>query len=104
MKCIIVIKYLLKYIRKSSSCVAIAVPRCPPIDFQGMEEKEGRRLTRFFGEMARRERNISFHGFRHFFNSTIRGMVSDETLRLQTGHADAKTKILPYIPQDGMGD
>jgi integrase len=99
--------------------------RDTPIDFQGMEEKEGKRLTRFLGEMARRERNVSFHGFRHFFNSTIRGMVSDETLRLQTGHADAKmtdqydhltddrgnqlrqavqTKILPYIPQDGMGD
>jgi integrase len=42
------------------------------------------------GEVIRRERNISFHGFRHFFNSTIRGTVSDDILRLQTGHLDSK--------------
>jgi integrase len=77
------------------------------------------------GEVVRRERNISFHGFRHFFNSTIRGTVSDDILRLQTGHLDEKmtdaydhmtddrgnqlrkamqTKILPFIPKKAAGE
>jgi integrase len=81
-------------------------------------------LTLAYGEIARRERNVSFHGFRHFFNSTIRGTVSDDILRLQTGHLDEKmtdlydhmtddrgeqlrkavqAKILPFIPQKAVG-
>jgi integrase len=76
--------------------------------------------TLVLGEIVRRERNILFHSFRHFFNSTIRGTVSDDILRLQTGHSDPKmtdhydhatdergeqmrkavqTKILPYLPK-----
>ena len=90
------------------------------INLNELGEKEKKKLLRFWGEIIRKERNISFHGFRHFFNSTIRGTVSDETLRLQTGHTDAKmtdqydhvtddrvdqlrkavqAKILPYIPK-----
>jgi len=88
------------------------------INTGNVDGKLGRKLL-LWGEIIRKERNVSFHGFRHFFNSTIRGTVSDETLRLQTGHADAKmtdhydhitdergeqlrqavkTKILPFIP------
>ncbi|MDR1930422.1 MAG: site-specific integrase, partial [Treponema sp.] len=44
-----------------------------PVDFNTLTEKESRKLTLAYGEIARRERNVSFHGFRHFFNSTIRG-------------------------------
>ncbi|GHV82442.1 hypothetical protein AGMMS49991_10000 [Spirochaetia bacterium] len=89
------------------------------ISLENLEPKETKRIIAFLGEIARRERNLSFHGFRHFFNSTIRGTVSDDILRLQTGHSDEKmtdrydhmtddrgeqlrkavqTKILPFIP------
>ena len=60
------------------------------VDFDLLEAKQAQRLLMAYGEIARRERNISFHGFRHFFNSTIRGTVSDDILRLQTGHMDKK--------------
>jgi integrase len=89
-----------------------------PVDFTALDSKAAKKLTLSYGEIARRERNVSFHSFRHFFNSTIRGTVSDEILRLQTGHYDKKmtdqydhmtddrgeqlrkavqTKILPFI-------
>jgi integrase len=61
-----------------------------PISFEGFKPEETQKLTLLLGEIARRERNLSFHGFRHFFNSTIRGTVSDDILRLQTGHSDEK--------------
>jgi integrase len=91
-----------------------------PVDFAALDAKAANRLTMAYGEIARRERNVSFHSFRHFFNSTIRGTVSDDILRLQTGHADAKmtdhydhitddrgeqlrkavqSKILPFLPK-----
>ena len=94
------------------------------INIDALDENTSRKFLRLWGEIIRKERNISFHGFRHFFNSAIRGTVSDETLRLQTGHADAKmtdhydhitdergdqlrkavqNKILPYIPQEATG-
>jgi integrase len=37
-------------------------------------------------EELRRERNITFHSWRHFINSAIRGKLPDEKLRLLTGH------------------
>lgn len=37
-------------------------------------------------ENARKARLISFHSWRHFFNSVMRGHVPDEKLRLMTGH------------------
>jgi integrase len=90
------------------------------MSFETLYPNEEKRLTLLLGEIARRERNISFHSFRHFFNSTIRGTVSDDILRLQTGHSDEKmtdhydhmtddrgeqlrkavqAKILPFIPK-----
>jgi integrase len=95
-----------------------------PVDFNSLEPKTAKKLILAYGEIARRERNVSFHGFRHFFNSTIRGTVSDDILRLQTGHADEKmtdlydhmtddrgeqlrkavqAKILPFIPKVAGG-
>jgi integrase len=92
----------------------------PQMNFEGLKPEEAQKLTLLLGEIARRERNITFHGFRHFFNSTIRGTVSDDILRLQTGHLTeemtdlydhmtddrgeqlrkaVQTKILPFIPK-----
>jgi integrase len=59
-------------------------------DFNSLAPKVVKKLMLSYGEIARRERNVSFHSFRHFFNSTIRGTVSDDILRLQTGHSDEK--------------
>ncbi|GHV84225.1 hypothetical protein AGMMS50212_15650 [Spirochaetia bacterium] len=91
--------------------------------FGTMLPNEAKKLTRILGEIIRRERNISFHSFRHFFNSTIRGTVSDDILRLQTGHITPEmtdlydhmtddrgdqlrkaiqTKILPFIPNKAV--
>jgi integrase len=77
------------------------------------------------GEIVRNERNLTFHGFQHFFNSTIRGTVSDDILRLQTGRRGAKmtdhydhitddrgeqlrqavqAKILPFLPKKAAGE
>jgi integrase len=38
-------------------------------------------------ENARRKRNVSFHSLRHFFNTTMRGHVSEEALRATMGHS-----------------
>jgi integrase len=38
------------------------------------------------GADERKSRNITFHSWRHFFNSICRGNVSDTKLRLVTGH------------------
>jgi integrase len=39
-------------------------------------------------EKTRKAKGICFHSARHNFNSTLRGSIPDETLRLATGHAD----------------
>jgi len=90
-----------------------------PLDFVSLSPDEEEKMKFIMGEIIRIERNLTFHGFRHFFNSTIRGTVSDDILRLQTGHLDEKmtdlydhmtddrgeqlrravqSKILPFIP------
>jgi integrase len=90
------------------------------LDIADKEASETKKKLLILGEIARKERNILFHSFRHFFNSTIRGTVPDEILRLQTGHSDEKmtdhydhmtddrgeqlrkavqAKILPFIPK-----
>jgi integrase len=91
-----------------------------PLDFEKLAPNEAEKMMMAMGEIVRLERNLTFHGFRHFFNSTIRGTVSDDILRLQTGHLDEKmtdlydhmtdergeqlrkavqAKILPFIPK-----
>jgi integrase len=91
-----------------------------PLNFKNLDGEPVENLCRTMGEVIRNERNLTFHGFRHFFNSTIRGTVSDDILRLQTGHSDEKmtdhydhmtddrgeqlrkavqAKILPFIPK-----
>jgi integrase len=34
----------------------------------------------------RKERNITFHSWRHFYNSLMRGKIHDSKLRRLTGH------------------
>ena len=37
-------------------------------------------------EDQRRQRNITFHSWRHFYNTMMRGRIPDPKLRLLTGH------------------
>jgi integrase len=95
-----------------------------PLDFEALTPDQAEKMKLLIGEIVRNERNLTFHGFRHFFNSTIRGTVSDDILRLQTGHLDEKmtdlydhmtddrgeqlrkavqVKILPFIPEASSG-
>jgi integrase len=58
-------------------------------------------LEDVIGKEDREERNITFHCFRHFYNSTIRGSVPDETLRLQMGHLSKKmTDVYDHITDE----
>jgi integrase len=96
------------------------IDRETPLNFESLAPDETKKMMLVMGEIIRIERNLTFHGFRHFFNSTIRGTVSDDILRLQTGHLDEKmtdlydhmtddrgeqlrkavqAKILPFIPK-----
>jgi integrase len=96
-----------------------------PLNFKSLDEKTAEQRLFVMGEIIRNERNLTFHGFRHFFNSTIRGTVPDHILRLQTGHLDeemtdlydhmtedrgdqlrkaVQTKILPFIPKKVVGE
>jgi integrase len=76
--------------RSPNGFILSGTERDEPVNFDLLEPKTAQKLLMAYGEIARRKRNVSFHGFRHFFNSTIRGTVSDDILRLQTGHVDAK--------------
>lgn len=54
---------------------------------RGKFDKEGKPLQVRAGEMMRRERNISFHSFRHFFNTEAQALGADgDKLRLTVGH------------------
>jgi integrase len=54
---------------------------------RGKFDKEGEPLKVRAGEMMRRERNISFHSFRHFFNTEAQALGADgDKLRLTVGH------------------
>ena len=86
-----IIKQLLSICEKSvNGFIICETEREKPIDFNTLNENQAYKLLMAYGEIARRERNVSFHSFRHFFNSSIRGTVSDDILCLQTGHMDKK--------------
>ncbi|MDX9780864.1 MAG: tyrosine-type recombinase/integrase, partial [bacterium] len=54
---------------------------------RGRFNKEGKPLMVRAGEMMRRRRNISFHSFRHFFNTEAQALGADgDKLRLTVGH------------------
>ena len=45
-------------------------------------------------EEQRRTRNVTFHSWRHFYNTILRGKVSDPKLRLLTGHKSVEMSDL----------
>ena len=115
------IKRLTLYCEKNPHVFIIrGVDHETPLNFENLEQKDAEKMSFIMGEIVRTERNLTFHGFWHFFNSTIRGSVADDILRLQTGHLDKKqtdnydhmtedrgeqlrnavrSKILPFIPK-----
>lgn len=52
-------------------------------------------------ENARRDRNLTFHGLRHFFNSICRGRVPDSKLQRVTGH---RTLAMTELYTHSLGD
>lgn len=59
-----------------------------PISHYVLENGFNRQLAKIgLDDKKRRARNISFHSLRHYYNSMIRGEVSDGILRKMTGHA-----------------
>jgi integrase len=58
-----------------------------PLSKDGLTDPLYRALHRIgISEEERRERNLSFHSHRHFFNSVMRGKIHDSKLRRLTGH------------------
>jgi integrase len=54
-------------------------------------------------EEDRIERNITFHSWRHFFNTFMRGKVSDVRLRKVTGHkTEAMTDHYDHVTKDAL--
>lgn len=54
---------------------------------RGITDKEGKPPKVRAGELIRRERNIDFHSFRHFFNTEAQALGADgNMLRLTVGH------------------
>ena len=62
-----------------------------PVDHKSAADALYRALVRIgIGEGERRERGLTFHGWRHWFNSHMRaGGVPDAKLRRATGHRTA---------------
>lgn len=53
----------------------------------------------------RKLRNVSFHSWRHFYNSVLRGRVSDAKLRRLTGHSTAEmTERYSHFKADDFRD
>jgi len=52
-------------------------------------------------ESDRKERNLTFHSHRHFFNSFVRGKMDDYKLRMLTGHTtQAMTDLYSHVSKD----
>ena len=54
-------------------------------------DKDGKPIMIRAGEETRRNRNINFHSFRHYFVTQMRGKLSESDLRNVVGHQDSKT-------------
>jgi len=60
-----------------------------PISHKRIEGGFYRQLKKIgIDEKERKIRTVSYHSFRHAFNSSLRGAIHDSTLRLATGHED----------------
>ncbi|NBK24521.1 MAG: hypothetical protein EOM68_21145, partial [Spirochaetia bacterium] len=54
-------------------------------------DDEGNPIKIRAGEETRRKRNVTFHSFRHYFVTQMRGKLSEGDLRSVVGHQDVKT-------------
>jgi integrase len=74
--------------------------RDTPIDYKATNRALYRALAKIgIDNTNRKERNITFHSWRHFFNTNMRGKISDDKLRLLTGHR-TKTMTEHYTYND----
>jgi len=74
--------------------------RNKPIDYKATNRALYRALAKIgINSVARKERNITFHSWRHYFNTNMRGKISDDKLRLLTGHR-TKTMTEHYTYND----
>jgi integrase len=56
-------------------------------------------------DTERRQRNITFHSWRHFFNSWMRGKVPDAKLRRLTGHrTEEMTEHYTHFKREDYND
>jgi integrase len=77
-----------------------------PISPKSIEYGFYRHLAKIgIDDKERLRRNVSFHSFRHGFNSALRGSVPDATLRLATGHLDPEmTNRYDHLTDERLAD
>jgi len=75
-----------------------------PLDARALERGFYSALERVgIDESARVERSLSFHSLRHWNNAMLRGTLSDEKLRLITGHSTtAMTQHYDHITESDL--
>jgi integrase len=102
-------EYLQKVIEPETdaeSFVFCGVAPFTPIDHKTMAQGLYDALAAFeIDEDKRRERNITFHSWRHFFNTLCRNRIPDYKLRLLTGHrTEAMTEHYTHVSLADFGD
>jgi integrase len=80
-------KYLYGVLEEGAGIKVGTMVDDPAAVAQGIKDKDGKTPQIRKGELLRRERNISFHSFRHFFNTEAQALGADtDKLRLTVGH------------------
>ena len=80
-------KYLYDVLEEGAGLKAGTTVDDPDAVAKGIKDKDGKTPQIRKGELLRRERNISFHSFRHFFNTEAQALGADtDKLRLTVGH------------------
>lgn len=80
-------KYLYDVLEEGSGFKVGTTVDDPDAVAKGIKDKDGKTPQIRKGELLRRERNISFHSFRHFFNTEAQALGADtDKLRLTVGH------------------
>jgi integrase len=80
-------KYLYDVLEEQAGVKVGTMVDDPDAVSKGIKDKDGKTPQIRKGELLRRERNISFHSFRHFFNTEAQALGADgDKLRLTVGH------------------
>jgi len=80
-------KYLYDVLEEGAGIKVGTMVDDPALEAKGVKDKDGNTPKVRKGELLRRERNISFHSFRHFFNTEAQALGADtDKLRLTVGH------------------